>query len=138
MAIIQTQSQKQTQKLTSQQIQLHNILALPTVALEQYIANEMAINPALEFDNLDAEPEVEQEDDSAFENEDKTPEPKLGEDYDHTDYMDRESLDDYRYEANNHAGIDEKKSRFIWIVLNILAYFLNSWNFYLFLKNKRN
>lgn len=111
MAIIQTQSQKQTQKLTSQQIQLHNILALPTVALEQYIANEMAINPALEFDNLDAEPEVEQEDDSAFENEDKTPEPKLGEDYDHTDYMDRESLDDYRYEANNHAGIDEKKEQ---------------------------
>jgi RNA polymerase sigma-54 factor len=111
MAIIQTQSQKQTQKLTSQQIQLHNILALPTVALEQYIANEMAINPALEFDTTEAETETEVEEEPAYEHEDKIPDPKLGEDYDHTDYMDRESLDDYRYEANNHASNDDKREQ---------------------------
>lgn len=111
MAIIQTQSQKQTQKLTSQQIQLHNILALPTVALEQYIANEMAINPALEFDTLDSEVEAETEEEPAFEHDDKITEPKLGEDFDHTDYMDRESLDDYRYEANNNAGNEDKKEQ---------------------------
>src|SRR6478609_1476483 len=103
MAIIQTQSQKQTQKLTSQQIQLHNILALPTVALEQYIAAEMAINPALEFDNEvenDTDNESDNEEDFGAENEDQVSEGKLGEDYDYTDYMDRDTLDDYRYEAN--------------------------------------
>jgi RNA polymerase sigma-54 factor len=113
MAIIQTQSQKQTQKLTSQQIQLHNILALPTVALEQYIATEMAINPALEFDTP-ANDEVEQderEEENPYDSEDKIPEPKLGVDYDHTDYMDRDSLDDYRYEANNHASNEEKREQ---------------------------
>jgi RNA polymerase sigma-54 factor len=111
MAIIQTQSQKQTQKLTSQQIQLHNILALPTVALEQYIANEMAINPALEFDNLNEEDEPAEKEEEVFETDDRLTEGKLGEDYDHTDYMDRESLDDYRYEANNHASEDDKREQ---------------------------
>src|SRR6478735_9189474 len=112
MAIIQTQSQKQTQKLTSQQIQLHNILALPTIALEQYIANEMAINPALEFDSVENDLETsEQEEEPVFEHEDAAVEGKLGEDYDHTDYMDRESLDDYRYEANNHASNDDKREQ---------------------------
>jgi RNA polymerase sigma-54 factor len=112
MAIIQTQSQKQTQKLTSQQIQLHNILALPTVALEQYIANEMAINPALEFDTLENDAETpEAEEENPYEQEDKALEGKLGEDYDHTDFMDRESLDDYRYEANNHASADDKREQ---------------------------
>lgn len=113
MAIIQTQSQKQTQKLTSQQIQLHNILALPTVALEQYIANEMAINPALEFDSPENESDLleQQDEEPVFEHEDKISEGKLGEDYDHTDYMDRESLDDYRYEANNHASTDDKREQ---------------------------
>lgn len=114
MAIIQTQSQKQTQKLTSQQIQLHNILALPTVALEQYIAAEMAINPALEFDS-DTQEENEQDNNDAEEtkdlNDDGISEGKLGEDYDYTDYMDRESLDDYKYEANNHVKEDDKREQ---------------------------
>lgn len=112
MAIIQTQSQKQTQKLTSQQIQLHNILALPTVALEQYIANEMAINPALEFDS-EVEDSNDEQDEKAEEPEfdDKISEGVLGEDYDHTDYMDRDQLDDYKYEANNHASEDDKREQ---------------------------
>lgn len=114
MAIIQTQSQKQTQKLTSQQIQLHNILALPTVALEQYIANEMAINPALEFDTdvpEETNDERDEKEESGSENEDTVSEGVLGEDYDHTDYMDREALDDYKYEANNHNNEDEKREQ---------------------------
>lgn len=117
MAIIQSQSQKQTQKLTSQQIQLHNILALPTVALEQYIAAEMAINPALEFDTdtIDADNDQsddnEVESDNDYENDDQVSEGKLGEDYDHTDYMDRDALDDYKYEANNHANEDDKREQ---------------------------
>lgn len=113
MAILQTQSQKQTQKLTSQQIQLHNILALPTVALEQYIANEMAINPALEFDTDSAEETIDEKDDrdTEPEKEDVVSEGKLGEDYDYTDYMDREHLDDYKYEANNHNNEHEKREQ---------------------------
>src|SRR5688500_17578911 len=110
MAIIQSQSQKQTQKLTSQQIQLHNILALPTVALEQYIANEMAINPALEFETDEVEtPEEKQDLVEEYESEEKISEGRLGEDYDHTDYMDRDTLDDYKYEVNNYANDEDKR-----------------------------
>jgi RNA polymerase sigma-54 factor len=115
MAIIQSQTQKQTQKLTSQQIQLFNMLSLPTVALEQCIAAEMAINPALEYD-LEEAPAEEQESqadeaESDFENEDAVSEGKLGEDYDYTDYMDKDSLDDYKYEANNHVNEDDKREQ---------------------------
>jgi len=114
MAIIQTQTQKLTQKLTHQQIQLINILGLPTMALEQHIANEMAVNPALEFDNIENETEQENEQDKEPEVEhgdDFIAEPKLGEDYDYKDYMDRDSLDDYKYEANNHTKDDEKREQ---------------------------
>jgi RNA polymerase sigma-54 factor len=109
MALTQTQTQKQTQKLTSQQIQLHNILALPTVALEQYIANEMAINPALEFDTEEAEQQEEQEEE--FEAEEKPGEVKIEDDFDHTDFMDRDTLDDYRYEVNNHGSDEDKREQ---------------------------
>jgi len=114
MAIIQSQTQKLTQKLTHQQIQLINILGLPTIALEQHIANEMAINPALEFDNVENESEPENEQDKEPEVErpdDYTAEAKIGEDYDYKDYMDRDQLDDYKYEANNHTKDDEKREQ---------------------------
>lgn len=112
MAILQSQTQKLTQKFTHQQIQLMNILGLQTLALEQHIANEMAINPALEFDTIEQESEVNSDETDEKENEtneDVISEGKLGEDYDYTDYMDRDSLDDYKYEANNHTKDDEKR-----------------------------
>ncbi len=111
MAIIQSQTQKQTQKLTSQQIQLHNILALPTVALEQYIANEMAINPALEFDSEEVEVDAEEPLESEYEHEDAVAEARLADEFDHTDFMDRDTLDDYRYEVNNHASDEDKREQ---------------------------
>lgn len=113
MAIIQTQSQKLTQKLTHQQILLINILTLPTIALEQHIANEMAINPALEYDSVENESDTDSEDntESEFPDEDYVSEGKIGEDYDYKDYMDRDSLDDYKYEANNHTKDDEKREQ---------------------------
>lgn len=118
MAISQLQSLKQTQKLTTKQIQLFNIIALPTVELEQYITNEMAINPALEFDNeieqLDEFQEIElgeaEVDDFG---DDKISEGVLGEDYDYTDYMDKDSLDDYKLEVNNSSADDDKKETVI-------------------------
>ncbi len=115
MAIIQSQTQKLTQKLTHQQIQLINILGLPTIALEQHIANEMAINPALEFDTVEKETNEEdnQENDESEvpQTDDYIAEAKIGEDYDYKDYMDRDSLDDYKYEANNHVKEDEKREQ---------------------------
>ena len=107
MAIIQIQSQKQTQKLTFKQIQLFNIVALHTAELEQYIANEMAANPALEFDTeqISSEEDSQLENDNSNENdEDFISEGKLGEDYDYTDYMDKDSLADYKYEVNNNLA----------------------------------
>ena len=115
MAIIQTQSQKQTQKLTFKQIQLYNIVALHTVELEQYIANEMAINPALEFDSEENTPEqddTEEERENGLD-EDFVSEGKLGEDYDYTDYMDRDSLDDYKYEVNNTSSDENNREQII-------------------------
>jgi len=43
-------SQKMTQKLSPQQIQLMKLLQVPTYALEQRIQEEMEVNPALEED----------------------------------------------------------------------------------------
>jgi RNA polymerase sigma-54 factor len=114
MAIIQSQTQKLAQKLTHQQIQLINILGLPTVALEQHIATEMAINPAFEFDTVESESTDSDEqdtNDTTEEREDFVSEGKLGEDYDYKDYMDRDSLDDYKYEANNHVKEDDKREQ---------------------------
>lgn len=114
MAIIQSQTQKQTQKLTFKQIQLFNIVALHTVELEQYIANEMAANPALEYDTDEQAPEPEESQEEVKEHdEDYVSEGKLGEDYDYTDYMDRDSLDDYKYEANNNSGEEDKREQII-------------------------
>lgn len=114
MSLTQSQTQKLTQKLTHQQIQLINILGLPTVALEQHIANEMAVNPALEFDTVDQDADDNDQDndeETPDENEDVISEGKLGEDYDYKDYMDRDALDDYKYEANNHTKDDEKREQ---------------------------
>lgn len=115
MAIIQSQTQKQTQKLTFKQIQLFNIVALHTVELEQYIANEMAANPALEYDTDEPTPDTEdsQQEDAKELDEDYVSEGKLGEDYDYTDYMDKDSLDDYKYEANNNSGEEDKREQII-------------------------
>src|ERR1700748_1888168 len=115
MAIFQTQSQKQTQKLTFKQIQLFNIVSLHTVELEQYIANEMAINPALEYDlEQNTNEDTQQENTDANElDEDFVSEGKLGEDYDYTDYMDKDALDDYKYEVNNNGSEEDKREQVI-------------------------
>ncbi len=44
----QTQSQKQLQKLIPQIIQKQNLLAIPTIALEQMVKQELEMNPFLE------------------------------------------------------------------------------------------
>jgi RNA polymerase sigma-54 factor len=113
MAVLQTQSQKQTQKLTYKQIQLYNIVTLHTVELEQYIANEMAANPALEYDTEQDTLDEEMQHEDEEPDEDFVSEGKLGEDYDYTDYMDRDLLDDYKYEVNNNGSEENKREQII-------------------------
>src|SRR5580704_9454784 len=113
MAVLQTQSQKQTQKLTYKQIQLYNIVTLHTVELEQYIATEMAANPALEYDTEQDTPDEEMQHEDEEPDEDFVSEGKLGEDYDYTDYMDRDLLDDYKYEVNNNGSEENKREQII-------------------------
>ena len=114
MAVLQTQSQKQTQKLTFKQIQLFNIVTLHTVELEQYIANEIAANPALEYDTESNTSEDESiQNDSEELDEDYISEGKLGEDYDYTDYMDKDLLGDYKYEVNNNGSEENKREQII-------------------------
>ena len=116
MALLQSQTQKQTQKLTSKQIQLFNILALPTNELEQCIADEMALNPALEFETDDNQPEDSslEKDEDVFNDEERVNEGELGVDYDYEDYMDRDHLDDYKYEIKNESS-DDKKTETIFV-----------------------
>ncbi|MCE1164691.1 MAG: RNA polymerase factor sigma-54 [Bacteroidetes bacterium] len=58
----QTQSQKQLQKLIPQIIQKQNLLAIPTIALEQMVKQELELNPFLEeSDELVEEQNLEDE-----------------------------------------------------------------------------
>lgn len=115
MSLMQTQDLKQLQKITSQQIQFYSILALQTNALEEYIENEIAANPALEFESAEEAPKEQESEISDLNEtpesdyEETYPEGKLGEDYDYTDYMDRDSLDDYKFDSNNYN--DEQSKR---------------------------
>lgn len=73
----------------------------------------MAINPALEFDTIESENEINEDNEAEPTHEDDAPlEGKIGEDYDYVDYMDKDTFDDYKYEANNHANEHEKESKY--------------------------
>lgn len=102
-------SQKQTQKLSPQQIQLMKLLQIPTATLDQRIQEELEANPALE----------EQGDELA--NEDKYEEQGATEEQQDEEYDDELSLDDYddyldddtasyKYKSNNYSADDEDKS----------------------------
>jgi RNA polymerase sigma-54 factor len=67
----QTQTQKQLQRLMPQIIQKQNLLAIPTMALEQMVKQEMELNPFLE-EAEDIVEEIEVDDDEALEDIGKT------------------------------------------------------------------
>lgn len=62
MALRQSLSQKLTQKLSPQQIQLMKLLQVPTLEIDQRIKQELEINPALEEGKDELENEFDQED----------------------------------------------------------------------------
>ncbi len=104
----QIQSQKLSQKLSPQQIQLMKMLQLPTIALEQRIKEEIEMNPALE-EGVDKEEEpnsdleVEDYDDAP------TDEDHQLEDFTLSDYMDDDEGISYKEKVNNKSADDEKK-----------------------------
>lgn len=123
----QNLSQKQTQKLSPQQIQLMKLLQVPTAMLDQRIQQELESNPALEDSKDELLDEDEQvEDFHIDETNDGTQDEKDNADdidYDEPEYQDDTSLDDYledymgdddepsyKYEVNNYSADDEDKT----------------------------
>ena len=119
----QNLSQKQTQKLSPQQIQLMKLLQVPTVMLEQRIQEELEANPALEDskDDLNKDDEEQSNDlmeDEAYgndkeDNDDINEEAERQEDNTLEEYLEDYMNDDepsYKYEINNHSADDEEKT----------------------------
>ena len=110
----QTQSQKQLQKLIPQIIQKQNLLAIPTIALEQMVKQELEMNPFLEESDelleeqtLDEESPVETETEKAEaageEPVEKTS--KEDEEFDTDDFVDS----DYEgYKASEDTSVKER------------------------------
>jgi len=107
-------TQRMEHRLSAQQIQMHSIIALHSDEILAYIEEEMALNPALECD-LDQPSETENSlDDVEFESDDYADEfineGTLGEDYDYTDYMDREAMDDYKTQSDNWKSNEDNRA----------------------------
>lgn len=108
----QNLSQKQTQKLSPQQIQLMKLLQIPTATLDQRIKEELEANPALD-EGIEEEEEQLINSDDAPEEKEETDEPELQDDLELDDYL-NDYLDDdtalYKLKANNHSPDDEDKT----------------------------
>lgn len=94
-------SQKLLQKLSPQQILLMKLLQVPSIALEQRIKQEIEENPALEDLsnelNVDAKEDMEEEYNSE-------------EEFDLTDYVDKDDIPDYKL-YSYHQNEDDSKMR---------------------------
>lgn len=102
----QSLSQKMTQKLSPQQIQLMKLLQIPTLALEQRIKEELESNPALE----EGATTVEEKEFEDSEFEDKNQEDEV--DFEVDDYLKEFEEDDPTiYRNNQRAGSDEEDYR---------------------------
>jgi RNA polymerase sigma-54 factor len=99
----QIQTQKQLVKLSPQQIQSIKMLAIPTIALEERIKEEMEINPALE-EGADNEEEINDEDQTLEEEADKD-----DDEFELSDYMDDDEGISYKEKANNKSPDEEQK-----------------------------
>lgn len=94
-----TQSQKQTLKISPQQIQLLNFFHLNSLELEQYIKNELEENPILEEGNDIKDDFLEKECLSASAD-DRT------QDYMDWDEFSDDNVPDYKTRVNNYADDD--------------------------------
>lgn len=120
MALRQSQSLKLLQKLSPQQIQLMKLLQLPTLALEERIKEELEVNPALEeddnsasdeelYDNEESVNETTDETDAEGNDfEEKEPE-RIDDQVEMEDYMGDEEMDSYKYDVSNKGADDDSR-----------------------------
>lgn len=107
----QSQHQKQLQRLMPQIIQKQNLLAIPTIALEQMVKLEMELNPFLEeVDELLEEQQSEESDNETDEARDEAedliePVKKEDEEFDTDDYVNSD-YEGYKTEESKES--DEK------------------------------
>src|SRR5690625_334241 len=102
----QSLSQKMTQKLSPQQIQLMKLLQIPTLALEQRIKEELESNPALEEGATTVEEKEFEDSDYDDNNEEDVV------DFEVDDYLKEFEEDDPTIYRNNHrSGSDEEEYR---------------------------
>ena len=113
--ITQKLEQKLLQKLSPQQIQLMKLLQVPTAVLEQRIKQEIEENPALEFDdmeeddNMDIESDVVLNTQNEAEQEENASEEDKFDDIDIEDYFDEDDIPEYKLYVNNSSKDEENK-----------------------------
>jgi RNA polymerase sigma-54 factor len=93
--------QKLLQKLSPQQIQMIKLLEIPTFQLEQRIKSELEENPLLESGKEESEDDAYDEMDGQTEDD--------GEDVSLEEYLDQESIPNYKLHANNYSKDDKKE-----------------------------
>ncbi|TAN00222.1 MAG: RNA polymerase sigma-54 factor [Chitinophagaceae bacterium] len=113
-SIRQTQQQKMLQKLSPQQIQLVKLLQIPTASLEERVKEEMEENPALEFndDNAEKDDLTDNPNDFGEQKESDNEEEQPQEEYDQVDISDYlsdgdDDIADYRTRDNNYSDQEE-------------------------------
>ncbi len=115
MALRQTQSLRLQQKLSPQQIQLMKLIQLPVMALEQRIKEELELNPALEEESDSAdENEDDFSDDEAPTEEieretEETESTATSDDVSYEDFVDEDEFADYKYQVNNSGKDNDFK-----------------------------
>lgn len=94
-----TLEQKLSQRFSPSQIQLMNMLAMPVVAFEEYLSNEIESNPALDADysadpsEAEREPSADDTESSPAEEDASSPDDR--DDFDISDYMYEDENPDY-------------------------------------------
>lgn len=103
MALKQSQIQKLEQKLSPQQIQLMQLLQVPTMELDQRIKEELEVNPALDEGKEEKEDDIEDQ---------ETEEERNDEDdfAEIDDYLGDDEQPEYKTRINNHSKDDEERS----------------------------
>jgi RNA polymerase sigma-54 factor len=96
--------QKLLQKLSPQQIQMIKLLEVPTLQIEQRIKKELEENPALEEGSEDEEIQAEPEEEQ-FEETDKDQE-----EFTIDDYIEDDEIPDYRLQEKNYSKDEEKRN----------------------------
>jgi RNA polymerase sigma-54 factor len=98
-------SQKLLQKLSPQQIQLMQLIQLPTLAFEQKVKDEMEENPALESGNI----KEEANNDNDYLN-DGDSQHIDSHDINVDEYLSDDEIPSYKLHTNNYSDSDEEKN----------------------------